>query len=51
MNKIIEETLDYDNFTGTYWVFCSESKEYIEVSEDELIEEGIHLNEFCQNCS
>jgi hypothetical protein len=43
-----EEKLSYDSFTGTYWVFCSEAEEYIEITEDELIAEGIYLNEYCQ---
>jgi hypothetical protein len=48
MNEIIEDKFDYDSFTGTYWVYCDEVQEHIEVTEDELIQEGIYLNEFCQ---
>jgi len=44
----MEEKMAYDSYTGTYWVYCTEAEEYIEVTEDELISEGIHLNEFVQ---
>jgi hypothetical protein len=40
--------LSYDNFTGTYWLQDEEWEEPIEFTEDELINEGIYLNEFNQ---
>lgn len=42
------EGLEYDNFSGTYWQYCEEEEEHIEFTEDDLIKEGIYLNEFCQ---
>jgi len=44
----MEQKMAYDSYTGTYWVYCTEAEEYIEVTEDELISEGIYLNEYCQ---
>ena len=40
--------LQYDCFTGTYWVQDEEWEEPMEFTEDELINEGIYLNEYCQ---
>ena len=38
----------YDNYTGTYFLHDEEWEEPREFTEDELIQEGIYLNEFCQ---
>lgn len=43
-----EEKFYYDNFTGTYFLHDEEWEEPREFTEDELIEEGIYLNEFAQ---
>ena len=51
IDDYIEENLnklDYDSFTGTYWLQDEEWEEPIEFTEDELINEGIYLNEYCQ---
>ena len=51
MNDYIENNTDklqYDSFTGTYWLHDEEWEEPRECTEDELIREGIYLNEFCQ---
>ena len=44
----IEEKFWYDSFTGTYWLQDEEWAEPMEFTEDELVEEGIYLNEFNQ---
>ena len=49
--QYIEENmkkLEYDSFTGTYWLQDEEWSEPREFTEDELIQEGIYLNEYCQ---
>lgn len=46
--KANESRLSYDSFTGTYWLQDEEWEEPIEFTEDELINEGIYLNEFNQ---
>jgi|13_taG_2_1085334.scaffolds.fasta_scaffold22028_7 hypothetical protein len=49
--QYIEENmgkLQYDCFTGTYWLQDAEWEEPMEFTEDELINEGIYLNEYCQ---
>jgi hypothetical protein len=38
----------YDTYTGTYFLHDEEWEEPMEFTEDELVEEGIYLNEFCQ---
>jgi len=38
----------YDTFTGTYFLHDEEWEEPMEFTEDELINEGIYLNEYCQ---
>jgi hypothetical protein len=48
MNDCIEENnnkLQYDSFTGTYFLHDEEWEEPMEFTEDELINEGIYLNE------
>ena len=40
--------LEYDCFTGTYWLQDEEWEEPREFTADELITEGIYLNEYCQ---
>lgn len=48
MNDYIEDNkLEYDSFTGTYWITDEFTGESIEFTEDELIMEGIYLNEYC----
>jgi len=47
-NEIIEDKFEYDSFTGTYWIADELTGESIEFTEDDLIEEGIYLNEYCQ---
>lgn len=52
MNDYIEDNinkLEYDCFTGTYWLQDEEWEEPREFTEDELINEGIYLNEYCQS--
>ena len=44
----VEEKFYYDSFTGTYFLHDEEWEEPREFTEDELIEEGIYLNEFTQ---
>jgi len=47
-SQYIEENmgkLQYDCFTGTYWLQDEEWEEPMELTEDELINEGIYLNE------
>mgnify|MGYP003127951530 FL=1 len=44
----IEEKFYYDNFTGTYFLHDEEWEEPMEFTEDELIQEGIYINEFNQ---
>ena len=44
----VEEKFYYDNYTGTYWLHDEEWTEPMEFTEEELVEEGIYLNEFCQ---
>ena len=39
--------LQYDCFTGTYWLQDEEWAEPREFTSDELISEGIYLNEYC----
>jgi hypothetical protein len=48
LGEIIEDKFEYDSFTGTYWIADQGTGESIEFTEDELIEEGIYLNEYCQ---
>ena len=48
MNEIIEYKFEYDSFTGTYWIADELTGESIEFTEDDLIAEGIYLNEYCQ---
>ena len=51
MNDYMEENynkLEYDSFSGTYWLYDEEWSEPQEFTEDELINEGIYLNEFSQ---
>ena len=43
----IEEKFYYDNFTGTYFLHDEEWEEPMEFTEDELVQEGIYLNEYC----
>ena len=43
MNK-----LQYDSFTGTYWLQDEEWEEPREFTAEELINEGIYLNEYCE---
>ena len=43
----IEEKFWYDSYTGTYWLHDEEWEEPTEFTEDELITEGIYLNEYC----
>jgi len=38
----------YDTFTGTYFLHDEEWEEPMEFTEDELINEGIYLNEYCE---
>ena len=38
----------YDSFTGTYFLHDEEWEEPMEFTEDELIQEGIYINEFNQ---
>ena len=45
----IEEKFYYDSFTGTYFLQDEEWEEPMEFTEDELISEGIYVNEFCQS--
>tara|TARA_Y100000592_G_C5265665_1_gene219413 strand:+ start:198 stop:371 length:174 start_codon:yes stop_codon:yes gene_type:complete len=47
-DETIEEKFWYDSYTGTYWLADEEWAEPMEFTEDELIEEGIYLNEFNQ---
>ena len=47
--NITEEKFWYDSYTGTYWLADEEWEEPREFTEDELISEGIYLNEFCIN--
>ncbi len=47
-DETIEEKFWYDSYTGTYWLADEEWAEPMEFTEDELIEEGIFLNEFNQ---
>ena len=44
----VEEKFYYDTYTGTYFLHDEEWEEPMEFTEDELIEEGIYLNEFSQ---
>mgnify|MGYP001236933247 CR=1 FL=1 len=44
----IEEKFWYDSFTGTYWLQDEEWAEPMEFTEDELVDEGIYLNEYNQ---
>lgn len=44
----IEQKFYYDSFTGTYFLHDEEWEEPREFTEDELISEGIYLNEYCQ---
>lgn len=37
----MEQKIAYGSYTGTYWVYCTEAEEYIEITEDELIEEKV----------
>ena len=51
MNDYIEDNinkLEYDCFTGTYWLQDEEWEEPREFTADELITEGIYLNEYCE---
>ena len=51
MNDYMEENynkLEYNSYTGTYWLHDEEWEEPMEFTEDELISEGIYLNEFNQ---
>ena len=48
LGEMIEDKFEYDCFTGTYWISDELTGESIEFTEDELIEEGIYLNEYCQ---
>ena len=41
----IEEKFYYDNFTCTYFLHDEEWEEPMEFTEDELISEGIYINE------
>ena len=43
-----EEKFWYDSYTGTYWLSDEEWEEPMEFTEDELIQEGIYINEFNQ---
>ena len=45
---LVEEKFYYDSFTGTYFLHDEEWEEPREFTEDELIKEGIYLNEFAQ---
>lgn len=51
INHIYEDETEtkfyYDNFTGTYFLHDEEWEEPMEFTEDELVEEGIYLNEYC----
>lgn len=52
MNDYMEENnnkLEYDSFSGTYWLHDEEWSEPQEFTEDELIKDGIYLNEFNQS--
>ena len=40
--------LQYDCFTGTYWLQDEEWAEPREFTSEEVISEGIYLNEYCQ---
>ena len=44
----VEEKFYYDSFTGTYFLHDEEWEEPMEFTEDELIQEGIYINEFNQ---
>lgn len=48
-DNTIEEKFWYDSFTGTYWLQDEEWSEPMEFTEDELIQEGIYLNEYNQH--
>ena len=50
MNDYMEQNnnkLQYDSFTGTYFLHDEEWEEPMEFTEDELAQEGIYLNEYC----
>ena len=47
-DSTIAEKVYYDNFTGTYFLHDEEWEEPMEFTEDELINEGIYLNEYCE---
>lgn len=47
-DNTIEEKFWYDSFTGTYWLKDEEWAEPMEFTEDELVDEGIYINEFNQ---
>jgi hypothetical protein len=51
INHIYEDETEkkfyYDNFTGTYFLHDEEWAEPMEFTEDELVQEGIYLNEYC----
>jgi hypothetical protein len=51
IDDYIEENLnklEYDSFSGTYWLQDEEWEEPREFTADELINEGIYLNEYCE---
>ncbi len=51
INHIYEDETEtkfyYDNFTGTYFLHDEEWEEPMEFTRDELVQEGIYLNEYC----
>lgn len=42
MNKYTgNNNFDYDSFTSTFWMYCDEANEYIEFTEEEILEERL----------